>query len=179
MTNLYPGMIDSEKEYFLNEDKVYLIHNGVTSNFDDVKEHIELETILQSEIETNQILTEMVGKNQRTKIKKLAACRFGGLNFTADFNKETHSDFHNCPMRGKCIGENIVCKSPAINGETITIEDVRILREIAGDDKNTTIANKLGMPLGTFFVKKDKLYKLLHIPTKQRAALFMFKEGLL
>ena len=63
MTRLYPGMLDSSKEYFSSGPNVMLIHNGSIQKFDDVKEHPELAMIIESEEDLKNILKECHGDN--------------------------------------------------------------------------------------------------------------------
>lgn len=180
MTRTYPGMLDHSKEYFNNGPDVMMIHNGVVQKFDEVPEHPELAQIIATESDLNRILTEWFQDDEQLKLKTLAKCRFGALNFSADINGEiVVSDHADCPQRGKCSGEFIVCRQPVINGETVTAEEIEILKEICGNDKNTTIAGNLGYALGTFKVLKTSIYQRCRFITKQQAAKVLFLEGLL
>ena len=180
MTRSYPGMLDHSKEYFNNGPDVMMIHNGVVQKFDEVPEHPELAQIIATESDLNRILTEWFHDDEHLKQKTLAKCRFGALNFSADIHGETVvSDHADCPHRGKCRGEFIVCQKPLINGETVTTEEIEILKEICGNDKNSTIADNLGFALGTFKVVKTSIYKKCRFITKQQAAKVLFLEGLL
>ncbi len=180
MTRLYPGMLDSSKEYFSSGPNVMLIHNGLIQKFDDVKEHPELVMIIESEEDLKNILKEWHGDNEAEKQKTLAKCRFGALNFFADFNDDEIMPEHvNCPLRGNCAGENIICKPAQINGEFANKEEIEILKAVSGDDTNKAIAKKLGYPLGTLNVKKTNLYQKFGLATKQHAVITLLFEGLL
>lgn len=180
MTRTYPGMLDHSKEYFNSGPDVMMIHNGRVEKFEDVPEHPELAKIIATEKDLNDILTAWFGDNEKQKQKTLARCRFGALNFSPDIDGDiVVSDHADCPHRGKCRGEFIVCQKPIINGETVTTQEIEILKEICGNDKNTTIAENMGYALGTFKVLKTALYKRCRFITKQHAATVLFLEGLL
>ena len=180
MTRIYPGMLCCSKEYFNSGREVMLIHDGTVKNFDDVPEHPELALIIDNDMKLNAVLTLWFGTDERMKQKQLAKCRFGGLNFYADFNEdEEMADFVVCPHRGSCRGEGIVCKPVEIEGEIVTVEEIALLKEVCTDKPNYTIAQKLGYALGTFNVKKNNLYRKLGFKTKQHAAITMMFEGLL
>jgi DNA-binding CsgD family transcriptional regulator len=180
MTRIYPGMLDKSKEYFKSGSDVLLITDGTVRKFDDVAEHPELAMIISNDADLRAILQEWHGNDEREQQKTLAKCRFGALNFFADINDDeiTH-DYIECPMRGSCAGENIVCKPPVINGEPCNHEEIAILKELSGDETNIAIAKKLGLPLGTLNVKKTNLYQKLGLYTKQHAVLTLLFEGLL
>ena len=97
---IYPGMLDSSKEYFEAEGNVFLITNGMVQWFDDIQYHEELELIIETETKLKQTLKKMVGSNRRDQQKQLAKCRFGGLNFSADFSDDSKStnDYRNCQL---------------------------------------------------------------------------------
>ena len=180
MTRIYPGMLDSSKEYFNSGHNVMMIHNGAVQNFDDVAEHPELAQIISEEKDLQEVLHNWFPDNTRMQQKTLAKCRFGALNFYADINDDEYTADHtNCPFRGKCAGENIVCKPAEINGELVPQQEIAILQEVCGDETNVNIAKKLQMPLGTFHVKKTNLYQKLGLTTKQHAVLTLLFEGLL
>lgn len=179
-TRLYPGMVDSSKEYFNSGHHVMMIHNGTIQNFDNVPHHPELAQIISEEKDLHEVLQNWFPNNQLMQQKTLAKCRFGALNFFADINEdEIMPDHSHCPVRGKCAGENIVCKQAEINGEQVTAEEIILLQEVCGDETNSNIAKKLGYAQGTFNVKKTNLYQKLGLPTKQHAVLTLLFEGLL
>ena len=178
---LYPGMLDSSKEYFEAEDEIFLISNGTVKNFDDVKNHPELENLIENEKNLKKTLQQMVGSNRRDQQKKLAKCRYGGLNFSADFSDDSKStnDYRNCQKRGNCIGENIICQPFKINGVEVSELEINLLKELATDKKNEAIASDLNLPLGTFNVTKTSLYRKLDIYNKPQSVFILMKEGLL
>ena len=178
---LYPGMLDNSKEYFEAEGNVFLITNGIVQRFDDVQYHEELELIIETEPKLKQTLQQMVGDNEKDQQKQLAKCRFGGLNFSADFSDDSKStnDYRNCQKRGNCIGENIVCHPIKINGIEVSELEINLLKELATDKKNEAIASDLNLPLGTFNVTKTSLYRKLDIYNKPQSVFILMKEGLL
>ncbi len=180
MTRIYPGMLCKSKEYFNSGPNVMMIHDGIIQNFDDVPDHPELAEIIADEKDLHSILKEWYGDDERMKQKTLAKCRFGALNFFADFNgDEATPDYVECPLRGSCKGENIICKPATINGEPASPEEIKILQAVSTDDTNKAIAEKLGYPLGTFNVKKTNLYQKFGLTTKQHAVITLLFEGLM
>ena len=178
---LYPGMLDSSKEYFEAEGNVFLITNGMVQRFDDVQYHEELELIIETEPKLKQTIQQIVSDNVKDQQKQLAKCRFGGLNLTADFSDDSKStnDYRNCQKRGNCIGENIICHPIKINGIEVSELEINLLKELATDKKNEAIASDLNLPLGTFNVTKTSLYRKLDIYNKPQSVFILMKEGLL
>lgn len=178
-TRTYPGMIDHSIEYFTAGEDVFKMKNGNIVRFEN-DSHPELEDILRNDAPLEQVLSEMCGGNHTTMLMKLADCRFGGLNFEPDFIDGTFThDHRDCPLRGSCIGEGIVCKSITINGQPITEPEIAILRECATNNKNIAIASNLDMPLGTLNVYKTRIYDKFGFVTKQQSTAALFEKGLL
>src|SRR5690606_17754814 len=133
----YPGMLDNSTEYFTKDGSVFKLKNGRIRKFEEVDAHPELEAILAEDEQLKNTLSEMCGANHRKMLNKLASCRFGALDFEADFSNGTAKhDYRDCPLRGKCIGENIVCKPLEINGEEISPKELDILRNCVSNTKN-------------------------------------------
>lgn len=181
ITKIYPGMLDTRIEYFTENGNVYKIKDGAVHKFDDVEDHPELQFIIDNESGLRSILSEMSGTDEKEMQKKLAACRFGALNFEADFDIRGNAshDFIDCSQRGSCIGENKVCKPLILNGEEITEKQLNILRGCASNLTNEAVADTVQMPLGSFNVLKQKTYRQLKIQTKQEGVLLLTQHGLL
>jgi hypothetical protein len=177
---LYPGMLDKSKEYFNYGNNVLLIDNGTVKKFEDVKEHPELDRILEAEVELKDLMEKWFGGNTELKLRTIARCRFGALNFTADFEgSNIEHDYCECEYRGNCEGEDIICKSVTFNGEVISDEEIALLKELSSNEKNLAIAGNLGVPLGTLNVIKTKTYQKFGLITKQQLTKDLFLEGLL
>lgn len=185
-TRTFPGMLDTSKEYFTNESDVMLITGGRVYNFDEVTEHPELGEVINNDVDLQKRLQSWHPDNEKMQQKTLARCRFGALNFYADFSDGgSSSDFTICPKRGGCVGENIVCQPLVRSNTMFTNVEIDVMIRLAGEEKNTTIADQMGFATGTFFVLKTSIYSkvktIINKPflTKQQLAKFLFLEGLL
>ena len=52
---LYPGMLDSSKEYFEAEDEIFLISNGTVKNFDDLDIPVVCHNMKPFRLKYNQV----------------------------------------------------------------------------------------------------------------------------
>ncbi len=177
---IYPGMIDQSKEYFNYENDVFVIQSGEIKKFEDVSDHTELDHILDNEPELNKILTKWFGNDKKVKLRTLARCRFGALNFTPDFSQnKIFYDYCVCEYRGSCEGEGTVCKPVSFKDKEISDQEIELLKELSTNEKNSTIADKLGLPVGTFNVIKTNTYHKFGFLTKQQLTKELYLEGLL
>lgn len=176
----YPGMLDQSKEYFNHENNVLLIENGRIRKFEEVTNHPELDKILDDEPELAALLEKWFSGDTQVMLRTIARCRFGALNFTADFDGESiDHDYCDCVYRGACEGENIICKPVNFNGTKISDDEINLLKELSSNEKNLKIADNLGVPVGTLNVTKTKVYQKFGLITKQQLTKDLFLEGLL
>ncbi|PIE50733.1 MAG: hypothetical protein CSA38_01845 [Flavobacteriales bacterium] len=177
--NILPGMLDNSIEYFNHEEDVFVLKNGKVTPFEQM-EHPDLQIIIDTDDKLKKVLSSMCNGNKFKMLKKLAKCRFGALNFEPDFKgNEINHEFIECQNRDKCIGCNIVCKPPIINGEQSSYEELQIMRELCSNDKNSAIASNLGYKQGTFNVLKTKIYNKFNLITKQQLTKTLMRGGVL
>ncbi|MCE3025300.1 helix-turn-helix transcriptional regulator [Riemerella anatipestifer] len=173
---IYPGMCDDSLEIFFHkeENRLMAIHNSQIKCFTKLPTEAIgfIYNIMDSEVETQELLQKWFPDDTEKQIQKLAKCRFGGLNFEPDYcskKKSPNFDVVDCPLKGHCKGEGILCKEISYKGESLSNLELEALRLISSIEKNTAIAELLGMPLGTFNVFRTNLYEKLNIRTKQEA----------
>jgi DNA-binding CsgD family transcriptional regulator len=177
---IYPGMLDQSKEYFNYDNDVFFISNGEIKLFDEEESHPELEQILDDEEDLNELMKKWFGNEKKIKLKTLAGCRFGALNFTPDFNEGVSSnDYCECKYRGSCPGENIICKPVSFKGVEISNQEIELLKMLSTNEKNSTIAERLDLPVGTFNVLKTNTYQKFGFITKQQLTKELYLEGML
>lgn len=177
---IYPGMLDTSKEYFNHGNHVLILSEGMVKKFEEVNDHPELSKILDDEEDLNLLLEKWFGSDTTVKLRTIARCRFGALNFTPDFSSSVSShDYCDCEYRGNCEGENIICKPVIFNGSEISNQEIKLLQELSSNEKNVAIADNLGLPVGTLNVNKTKTYQKFGLITKQQLTKDLFLEGLL
>lgn len=173
---IYPGMCDGNLEIFYHkvENKLKVIHQNKVQDFDDTPNEILnfLGNILQKEDTTKNILNSWYPNDTSSQIRKLAQCRFGGLDFEPDYCNGTNNcngDFIECPNRNLCKGNGIVCNPIGYQNTPLSLTDIKAIKLISSVDKNEVIAQEMNMPIGSFNVYRTNLYKKLNIQTKQEA----------
>lgn len=170
---IYPGMCDDSLEIFYHEeeDKLMAIQFGTIVDYDDLPQSSTdfLAKIIENDSELEIILNDWFPNNLNEQKKKLAKCRFGGLNYQADFNIKSGIIIHDridCNIKKVCNGCDIVCKNIKYYGEEITETDIRLTQLLSTDLKNLAIADQMKMPMGTFEVSRTKLYEKIRVRTK-------------
>ncbi|NRB58304.1 MAG: hypothetical protein HRU50_00010 [Winogradskyella sp.] len=183
-TRLYPGMVCKGIEIFKSDEGVKVISSGTVMKFHDIPSPIYqiLRESMTQDKAALEILKEWYPNSELCQLEKFTECRFGGLDFTPDIidNKLQDGEWHDCPFRGKCKGEGIVCKSLKFNGNILTNQDISLLRLLSTNDTNEVIALKLDISFGQFHKVKKALYaKLGNIQTKQEATLIAMNLNLI
>jgi DNA-binding CsgD family transcriptional regulator len=182
-SRLYPGMVDTNVEFFKSAQGVKVISKGIIKKFNQLSPQVYqiLKTSLSKEAHATQILNEWYPNNELQQLEKFTECRLGGLDFTPDIQGNVLQDgeYHDCPFRGKCAGEGIICKALKYNGKIISQQEIELLRLIATNYINEVIAEKLKISFGQFHKVKKALYSKLNVQTKQGATLIAFDLNLI
>lgn len=185
-TRLYPGMCDDSLEIFFHreEKKLKAIVNGSVKDFSAVSAEKKqfLNRIIENDSHLAEVLGTMFPGSAQAQIEKLAVCRFGGLNFHADFCGTTQSHNHDiidCDIRSTCPGSGIICKNLSYQGEELTQTDVLAIQLMASDHKTELLAEELHMPLGTFHVYRTKFFNRLGVKSKPELARVGVELGLI
>lgn len=167
----YPGMLDGSIELFVVEDEVKAMQNGKVYSFEELPYSVFqfLKEEIAADKDAQVVLKQMHPVSEYRRIEQFAHCRFGGLDHTPDFGsgKSQKGEYWNCPKRGKCSAEGVLCKLPEINGKQITAEEIKLIQLSTTTKTNEVIAEELNLPKGTFIKVKKQLYEKLNALTKQ------------
>ena len=182
-TNIYPGLVCDAVEIFTTGGQTKFIHSGQVKNIEELPFPI-IETIRKVIIENDSLKEELEHHHPGSEwdqIAMLSRCRFGGLDFYPDLKDGVLSEgeYWDCPLRGNCRSEGIICKSPVYNGSKISNEEVKLIQMLATTEKNESISEHMNMPLGSFHLFKKQLYEKLGIQTKQELALIAVRLNLI
>lgn len=185
-TRLYPGMCDDSLEIFFHpeEQKLKAIVDGSVKDFSSLPSTKKqfLNRIIETDVHLAEVLGTMFPHNRNAQVEKLAKCRFGGLNFQADYCGVTHSQNHDiidCSIRSTCPGSGIVCKNLKYQEEELTQTDVLAIQLMASDHKTELLAEELNMPLGSFHVYRTKFFNRLGVKSKPELARVGVELGLI
>jgi DNA-binding CsgD family transcriptional regulator len=174
-TNVLPGMLDSATEFFVTNRELKFIQNGAVKNFTDIP-FSTFEIIkdkINQDINVKLALHDFHPTSEIKRLEQFISCRFGGLDATADIDKNDMQDgeYWNCPNRGTCPHEGILCKLPVYNNNRLTKQNVTMMQLTSTALTNDVIAEEMNLAQGTFHLLKNRLYKMLgNIQTKQECA---------
>ena len=159
---IYPGMISSDIEIFNHQNQTMAIANGEVINYDLLPYGVleRIKELLHRDPAALAQVREWHPDSEFQQVKKFASCRFGGLDFTPDLGNGCQTgEYWDCPMRGSCAGEGVVCRNVSYNGHEITPQDVILIKAISTNKTNEVIAQEMGVPFGSFHGIKTKLYR--------------------
>lgn len=181
--NYYPGMITNEVEFFTTGEELKVIHNGKIYSFNELDASILkiLKDVMVNDQDAHAVLIKWFPNQELKQIEKFTQCRFGGLDFNADINsagKLQKGEYWECPLRGNCAGEGIVCRNIHYNNQVINNEEIQLIKLLVTDKTNDEIAEEMDLKLGTLHFKKRVLYEKLEITTKQELTLFAVKYNI-
>lgn len=171
LNRVYPGMANSSTEFFTVDNEVKIIQNSKISAFTEISfATIQMLTEeINADVPAKLELHDMHPTSQMKRLEQFAKCRFGGLDFQADIQdgKLQDGEYWDCPKRGTCKSEGILCKLPTFNSQKLIPLEVELIKATSTDKKNTLIADELKIPLGSFHKAKQILYNKLGVQTKQ------------
>lgn len=174
-SNLLPGMVDENVEIFVEKNDVKALMNGKVIPFAQLP-FATIALLKEEMYKDNDVLISLFDMHPTSEMKRIeqfAKCRLGGLDFAPDIENGTLQDgeFWNCPNRGTCPHEGILCKLPIVNGKRLEKKEVQILQLTSTEMTNDVIAETLDVSLGLLHKLKKNMYAALRIQTKQEGTL--------
>lgn len=180
---VFPGMYDNATEFFVMNNEVNFLSNGTLLPFTDLSfETIAiLEDAINTDINVKLELHDMHPTSRIKRIEQYAKCKFGGLDFQGDIvdGQLQDGEFWDCPNRGNCKSEGIICKLPKYDGKRLDSKEIPLIKLLCTDATNEAIADKLALPMGSFHKSKKQLYQKLNVQTKQEIAIIAFTLNLI
>ena len=181
---IYPGMTaDRSLEIFAYQGELKAMKDGKVNSFTDLSfsDIALLKEEIDANIDVKLALHDMHPDSEVKRIAQFAFCRFSGLDFQADIidGKLQDGEYVDCPKRGTCPHEGVLCKLPMINNERLTKADVLLMQLSSTEMTNDVIAETMNMPFGTFHLSKKTLYRKIGAQTKQRCAVVANFLGLI
>ena len=178
MTNnnkLLPGILCDGIEFFVHADGIKFLSSGKVSDFTDLSfSYLQmLKECIDNDKEVKAELLNLHPNSEFKRLEKFTKCRFGGLDYVADIDKSglQKGEYWNCPIRGKCSSEGILCKAVSYNGNELDAIDISMTKKLATNATNEVIAAEMNLPMGSFHLQKKKLYKKFGIQTKQESTI--------
>ena len=172
---IYPGMLCAGIEFFVHDDEEKVIQGGVVKDLAQAPYSVFdiLEEAIDADESVKAALLKMHPLSKHQRLRQFVRCRFGGLDMQPDIKAGVlqEAEYWPCPLRGSCPAEGVLCKMPRHNGNELSKDDISLMKLIATDRTNKSIADVLNVPLGTFHRNKTALYNKLGIITKQEVAL--------
>ena len=181
---LYPGMTsDRSLEIFAHEGDLKVMKDGHVKSFTDLafSDIVVIKEAIDADAEVKLALHDMHPDSEAKRIKQFAFCRLSGLDFQPDIvdGKLQDGEYVDCPKRGACPHEGLLCKMPIINNERLTKQDVHLLQLSSSEMTNDVIAQTMDLAFGTLHLAKKNLYKKIGAQTKQRCAVVANFLGLI
>lgn len=181
---LYPGILDDSFEFFVSHGNRMFFNNGAVNPITHLP--FSIVDLLNKEIEKNPeakaILMEWHPDSEFKQMAQLIECRFSGLDFTPDVKEGVlqEAEYWECPKRGNCAGEGILCKSFELNGHVFNKTEIKLIQLSTTDKTNEVIADELDLPLGTFHKMKQSIHQNLgNVQTKQRLTQIAYHHNLI
>ena len=170
-SSFLPGLTDNATEFVTVNNEVKVLSNGKFFPFTELSFAIisTLEEAINKDKEVKGHLLSMHPHSKMARIEQFAKCRFGGLDYNADIKDGVLQDgeYWECPLRGNCKSEGVLCKLPVVNGSRLTKQEVELIQETTSSKTNEVIATDMELPMGSLHKIKKMLYQKFGVQTKQ------------
>jgi DNA-binding CsgD family transcriptional regulator len=168
--------IMGDYEFYILEDELWCIKDG--KNFLVEETQTELITDILDKIrncypDAYKALSEKYSKSsvnapyyQYLMVNRFCRCNFGVLDTTQQDMTSDRFNFEkvNCPMRGECLFEGIIC-CPKYNSK-LSVAESRVMKLVYEGNSTEEIANKLYLSLRTIKNHIKSVYLKLGIHEK-------------
>lgn len=179
---VYPGLLCNSLEFFVHNDQVKAFTGGQTFNFANLPyTFIQIvKDAIKKEPEVDKALKEWHPNNEIKQAEQFAKCRFGGLDFNPDIKnlQLQQGEYWECPFRGQCKNEGVICKQLTYNGHVLNATHIKLIKLLKTSMKNEVLAEELSLPFGSFHKLKKELYQILNVQTKPEAVMVGVKLNL-
>lgn len=172
---LYAGLACNNVEFFSDGSALMMFSGGRVRAFSELPFfHVQaIREAIKSSPQVDVHLRQMHPDSEMKRIEQFAICNFSGLDHHPDIanGQLQEGEYWDCPKRGLCPAEGILCKKFRYNGSELEQVEIRMIKLLTTDMTNEAMADELLLPLGTFHLIKKKLYEKLAVSTKQELTL--------
>ncbi|WP_162926924.1 LuxR C-terminal-related transcriptional regulator [Flavobacterium psychrotrophum] len=180
---VYAGILCDNVEMFNDGKKLQVLRGGRRTSFNDLPfAYIQLirEAVAKNP-DIDRHLKLMHPESEMKRIEQFAICNFSGLDFTPDIQngQMQEGEYWNCPKRGVCPAEGIVCKPLSYQGQSLLGTEVVMMKLLTTDKTNDVIAEEMKLPKGTWEVMRTALYRKLEVTTKQEITIIALRLNII
>lgn len=146
--------------------KVFFLNNGETRPFSQLSPRLK-DVLINQYINDAQALKDLKHLPQAVALEQFAFCVYGAADSTPDFSEDglTLSD-DNFICSNNCSCLKWKSKSITIDGQSLTVRQIEIVKLLASDLPDKMIASQLGIAIPTLDSHKTKLFQKFKVQSK-------------
>lgn len=181
--HLPPGLEDNSVEFYVHENNIKCLHNGIRYVWGEFPESI-LDLIEQDMLSNPEAIKALLSwdLNQREEmIRQYIICRFGGFDDTADISaigKIDYVEYFDCGRRGNCAQEGKLCSSIKVGDDHLTKQELAVLKKVANGKSNKVIAAELFISEETVSSHNQNIQRKLGVSTKIEMATWAVRKNI-
>jgi DNA-binding CsgD family transcriptional regulator len=167
---------DNGEVKFLNKSGEHLFEELPISILDILRADLDAHPKARVAMENRLGIT-----NPLFQLKQWAVCNFGNFDNKADLTDDgiIIHEHVNCPQRGTCKFEGIICLPLLVENGTLTPREIQVIKLIAKDLLDKQIADMLGMALNTMSVHRTKIEKKIGCHSKAGITAYAYQNNLI
>ncbi len=157
------GVADRGLEFFKSGDKTLATYSGHTYKFRELPNMVL--NLLRADLLLNEraqaALTTWNITDEMERLEKYASCRFGGVDKFSDITScgKLTPDYHDCPSRGTCPFNGVICVKPAGKNGELSDRELQILKLIAQGRMEKEIADELRISQACVTKRRKAIFK--------------------
>ena len=172
-------------EFFLTNDKLMVVHNGSTTDFESAP--LEVLDILNADLERNPLAEtalDLLGIHDPIeRLRKYAECRYGAYDETPDFlngKPQPNDEVIICQLRSQCPANGKLCVDrPRLeNLERLSQREIEVVKYLGDGLTTQQIADKMFVCDAAIRQHIMKLKHKLDIATHAGLGVWASKIGL-
>jgi DNA-binding CsgD family transcriptional regulator len=175
------GIQQGQTEFFKLKSQVLAMHNGVQMQIAELPTSV-LRKIDQAISPKAHAALDMMGIHESMDRRvQFIKCNLGSFDFTPDITEgsdHVQREYVNCIYRGECVFEGLLCQPVIINGNKVTMTELKVTSLIRGGFYDKEICGKLRIAPDTLRSHKRNIQRKLGASRKTEIAVQSIKYGL-
>lgn len=173
------GLVEAGQELFTYMGNDYVAAAGMVTCMHDFPVNFKIAawSFIKSENKISATLVMLGFTSKKSQIKKFYDCNFSEADGTPDVLPDGtlgQREFVNCPNRGNCSGEGILCIIPY----GMSKREIQVVRLIGNGLLDKEICDQLGIANDTLRNHKDSICRKAGIERKSSIAVLASKLNL-
>lgn len=179
-----PGLEDSGVEFYIHDNEIKCLHNGVVYEWGNFPQHI-LDRVEQDMLEHPEAIRSLLDwdlRQSEEQMRQYIICRFGGFDNEPDIDAHgniDYTEYFDCGRRGNCAQEGKLCSTIKAANGILTKQELTVLKLVAVNMMNKEIASKLHISEETVSSHNQNIQAKLGVDNKLGMTIWAINKNII